>query len=353
MRCKEIGVRIKSPLTSLSETISQVKESAEQYRDTLQRNEAATRAVLIDPILRALGWDTANIYMVEVEKSLEQTRVDYALYDRNASVGLVVEAKPLATNLNDNSITMNIVKYAYVYNTQQIFLTDGLIWKHVTITGPGNMPIEVIDFTKDTNVDCASFLVQRLDAARFWPEEQTIDELAQRIAQLESNLATLQKVVSQLTGPSTANPDPVKSPPSPESSLSNPPSVGPTKNSGFVNLDAVRDATKTAPSLLRLPDGTEVKVNRWRDVLRECCKFALTNNPHIPIPLPDRAGKKVRLLDTVKPPSGISFVQEEYNNQKIFLYVNYDANNCISNALYILKQAPVAVQKMKAAVIFM
>jgi predicted type IV restriction endonuclease len=340
-------VRIKSPLSNLSEIIDQIKESAAQYQETLRRNEAATRAVLIDPVLQALGWDTANIYMVEVEKTLEQTRVDYALYDRNTNVVLVVEAKPLATNLDDNSITMNIIKYAYVYKTKQILLTDGLVWKHVMILNPGDMPIEAVDFSRNSAVDCASFLVQHLDAARFWSDEQTIDELAQRVAQLESSIATLQKQLAQTEAGTAKSVSVSKSLPGPTP----PDSSGTREERAFVPLDAVVDATRTAPSFLRLPDGAEIQVSRWRDVLRECCKFALSNNKNIPIPLPDRAGKKVRLLDTVKPPTGISFIQEEHNGKTIYIYVNYDANNCVSNANYILRQAPGSL-KTSAAVVF-
>ena len=72
-------MRIPSPLSDLSDVLSQIKESAIRYEATLKKNEAATRAVLIDPVLRALGWDTADTDMVEVEKTLDQPRVDYAL----------------------------------------------------------------------------------------------------------------------------------------------------------------------------------------------------------------------------------------------------------------------------------
>ncbi len=345
-------MRIKSPLSNLSETINQVKGSAAQYRETLQRNEAATRAVLIDPILQALGWDTANTYMVEVEKSLDQTRVDYALYDRNANVRIVVEAKALGSNLNDNSIIMNIVRYAFTYKIQDIFLTDGLVWKHVTSLQPGNMDIKVMDFVGDNVVDCAVYLVERLDAARFWPEEQNIDSLAQKVSQLESALATLQKEFNQLKVSREAETVHTKVAPKISSGSAN--TVAPTASSDhiFTRIDTISNVTRTRPSLLRLPDGTQIKVNSWTDVLRECCKFALSNNPHIPIPFPDRAGKKVRLFDTVKPPPGISFVEEKYNGQSLYIYVNYDANNSVLNARHVLGQVPQSAQKVKTGVVF-
>src|SRR6266496_329111 len=300
-------MRVQSPLSNLSETINQIKESAAQYRDTLQRNEAATRAVLIDPILQALGWDTANIYMVLAEKSQELMRVDYALYDRNRSVRFVIEAKSLGANLDDTSIKKSIFTYAHTYETNQIFLTDGLIWKHVTIGEPGNIAIYPINFAADNVVDCAAYLVQHLDAARFWPEEQTIDELVQRVSQLESDLTTLQKEISQLRESKIDNRVPAET--ALVSSLSPPTLLSSSiaKDTDFVDLASIGDATNTSPSQLRLPDGTIIKVRRWKDVLRECCKFALSNNPNIRIPLPDSRGKTVNLFDTVKPRSKVTY----------------------------------------------
>ena len=70
------------------------------YRSTLKKNEAATRAVLIDPVLRSLGWDTANTYMVEVEKRMDSVRADYALYDSNSAPQIIVEAKALGTDFD-------------------------------------------------------------------------------------------------------------------------------------------------------------------------------------------------------------------------------------------------------------
>jgi hypothetical protein len=342
-------MRIKSPLSNLSDAINQVKASAAQYQQTLQRNEAATRAVLIDPILRALGWDTANTYMVEVEKTLAQTRVDYALYDHNADVKIVVEAKSLGGNLHQQNIVMSLVTYAFTYGIQDIFLTDGLIWEHYTNFQPGNVTSNIIDFSRDNPVDCAAYLVQRLDAAKFWPEEQTIDTLAHQVAQLESMVSTLQKELAQLktqqplTGPGNHLPLTV-------APIPNTPT--PSGDQQFVELDALPNVAKTKPSWFRLPDGSILKVAVWKDVLRECCKYALANNDRIPIPLADRAGKKVSLFNTVKPATGIAYVEEEYKGQHIYIYVNYDANNCVSNALHILKYVPGSAMKIKAGVIY-
>jgi hypothetical protein len=342
-------MRIKSPLSNLSDAINQVKISAAQYQQTLRRNEAATRAVLIDPILRALGWDTANTYMVEVEKTLAQTRVDYALYDHNADVKIIIEAKALGGNLHQQNIVMSLVTYAFTYGIQDIFLTDGLVWEHYTNFQPGNVASNVINFSQDNSVDCAAYLVQRLDAAKFWPEEQTIDTVAQQVAQLESMVSTLQKELAQLKTaqpPSNAT-KPVLQTPAP---ITNSPTI--QADHKFIELNALPNVAKTKPSLFRLPDGSIIKVAVWKDVLRECCKYALAHNDQIPIPLPDRAGKKVSLFNTVKPATGIAYVEEEYQGQHIYIYVNYDANNCVSNALHVLKYVPSSAIEVQAGVIY-
>ncbi len=74
------------------------------------------------------------------------------------------------------------------------------------------MTSHLIDFSRDNPVDCAAYLVQRLDAAKFWPEEQTIDTLAQQVAQLESSLSTLQKEVAQLRVAAASEPTTTQSP---------------------------------------------------------------------------------------------------------------------------------------------
>jgi len=120
-------MQFKSPLSNLSEVLVQIQESANLYRETLKKNESATRAVLIDPILRALGWDTANTNMVEVEKTMDNVRADYALYDSNAIPRIIVEAKALGTNLEQKQLVMTLVSYAFSFGLTDVFLTDGLV----------------------------------------------------------------------------------------------------------------------------------------------------------------------------------------------------------------------------------
>ena len=318
----------KSPLSNLSEVLLQIQESANLYRETLRKNESATRAVLIDPILRALGWDTANTNMVEVEKTIDSVRADYALYDSNAIPRIIVEAKALGTNLQQKKLVMSLVTYAFSFGLSDVFLTDGMIWQHFDNFQPGNLsPARVLNLAEDNSVTCAAYFVQHLDAARYWPIEQSIDVLSQRVDELENAVANLQKKLASL---SLATGEAAEKAETGEIA----------KEVVFIPLDELEDIAGKKPTHFRLPDGQVLEINTWKDILRESCKFALEYNPSIPIPFPDRVGKKVSLFSHEKPAKKVSFVTEQYNGNKIYIYLNYDSHNCVANALYVLGQVP-------------
>ena len=121
-----MSVRFESPLRNLCDVLTQIRDSAKQYQSTLKASEASTRAVLIDPILRALGWDTANTHMVEIEKSLGSVRADYVLSDVNREPKIIVEAKALGTGLDEKKLLLSLVQYAFQFELTEVFLTDGL-----------------------------------------------------------------------------------------------------------------------------------------------------------------------------------------------------------------------------------
>ena len=318
-------MRIRSPLSNISDILGQVKESANRYNNTLQANEAATRAVLIDPVLRALGWDTANTCMVEVERTLHRSRVDYALYDNTSKVRIIIEAKALHTNLNRRDFVMNLVDYAFTFGLQDIFLTDGIIWQHFTSFKPGNVePVKSLNLHQGDPIEIAAYLVQRLDAAKFWPEEQTIDRLAQQVDQLETTVSVLHREFENIK--SIVKKQQIIEP------------ILPTQQ--FIPLIELGDTNNVSPAIFMLPDGTTAPVRRWKDVLVESCKFVLKNNDNIPVPLSDRAGRNTMLFSITKPHNNRSFITEQYNGQMIYIHTNYDRKNCISNSIYILQKTP-------------
>ena len=243
---------------------------------------------------------------------------------------------------------MTLVNYAFSFGLEDIFLTDGLVWEHFDKFQPGMIePTRVLNIVEDNPVDCAAYLVQHLDAAKYWPVEQTIDVLSQRIDELENAVSTLQK---SLIIQSTESFD-FQSRKKMTSALHE--EVLPLKEETleFIQLDGLDEIAGKKPTHYRLPDGTILKIKAWKDILRESCQFTLKHNAAIPIPFPDRIGKKVCLFSYDKPAKGLTFFTEEYNGKKIYVYSNYDSNNCVANAVYILEKVPKELKINKPAVV--
>jgi len=302
--------------------------------------------VLVDPLIRALGWDTGNPAMVEIEKTFFQARVDYALYDSNGDVKVIIEAKKFGENLNNQNILLSLVNYAFTSEVKDIFLTDGVIWHHFSSFEPGKLaPSKILDLENDELVEVAAYLVQRLDAARYWPDNKDVDELSLKVNQIQSTVANLQKELSESKNKILQIPVPEPK----QVNRINQPNI---QNDDFKNIEEIGNARNTKPSKLRLPNNTIISLNSWSEVLRECVKFTLEHNSNIEIPLSDKAGRKVNLLDLNPPQKSVSYVELEYYGRQIYLYENYDSNNCISNAIYILRKVPRQHMQNDVAVIY-
>ena len=320
-------MRIDSPLSNLREILNQVQSSAANYKPTLIKNEAATRAVLIDPVLRALGWNTANTYMVEVEKTLLQTQIDYALYDNNGVINTIVEAKKMGDNLNQSA--MQLVQYAFTFRLANIFLTDGIIWHHYTDFKPNQFaPTEVLNIQQDNLSDVAAYLVRHLDAALFWPEEK--DTKAPEILRLQQDYSALEKRILALEG-GTAQP------------------ILPAQN--WVELDKLPDVTNTLPSQMRLPNGSFTDVKSWSHALITACEYALNTDPQFPVPFSDSAKGTINLIDAVRRPTGQSRQIQTKSGNAVFVYVNFSANGCVANINHIFNHIA-SKQSVKPAVVY-
>lgn len=89
-------------------------------------NEQNTKATLIEPVLRALGWDVEDVEEVQREFKVKRRDkpVDYGLLVvRNPR--LFIEAKGLGENLDDRRWVNQIMGYAGVAGVEWIVLTDG------------------------------------------------------------------------------------------------------------------------------------------------------------------------------------------------------------------------------------
>ena len=112
--------RVEQAIRHARGLIGQVRER----RETI--GEQNTKAVLIDPILEALGWDLRNLDEVvrEYRAKPSDNPVDYALMLRRSPL-LFVEAKDLGSNLGDRKWASQTISYAAVVGVEWCVLTDG------------------------------------------------------------------------------------------------------------------------------------------------------------------------------------------------------------------------------------
>ena len=97
-----------------------------EHRSKIKKNEIRTRTVLIDPVLRSLGWDVSKLEDVEVEFGVTKKRVDYALLGDNGAPLVLVEAKALDISLDTHRSQM--LTYCTEIGVPYAVLTDGNCW---------------------------------------------------------------------------------------------------------------------------------------------------------------------------------------------------------------------------------
>jgi hypothetical protein len=323
-----------SPLASLVATLSKVCQSAQQNHALLLKSEAATRAALVDPILRALGWDTADVQMVEPEKTINTAwRADYALHDAAGKIELLIEAKCLGSNLEKYSVVQQLLSYSFGFGIPKVIITDGLVWHFYNDFKPGNaMADSHFNLLRDSVAACASQLVKWLDTAHFG-------------FGLPATTYSPPQVVASI--PALTQPQPTDA----TKKLNAPSEVSAGLFTDLTQLNTMSLSPGQKPKQLRLPDGSTRPIITWKDILLETCQFLLQHHTGLSIPLPDKAGKKRFLLSTTKPAVGSSTLAS-YKSKAVFIYTHYSAADCIANALHAAAQLPASYQKNPLAISF-
>ncbi len=128
------------PDERLASVLSEVAERVNRHRGH-KIGEQNTKAALIEPVLRALGWDTENVDEVrrEYRRRPQDKPVDYALL-LNRDPVLFVEAKGLDEDLSDRRWASQVISYASVAGVGWVALADGDEWRIYNAHAP--VPVE-------------------------------------------------------------------------------------------------------------------------------------------------------------------------------------------------------------------
>lgn len=114
---------------SISDAILKARTTRAKLNASGAANEANTKALIIEPILAALGWDPTDLDVVEREvKVFDGTFLDYGLKADGTS-RLYVEAKAVGENLTDKKFVAQAVNYANNDGVVWCVLTNGISWR--------------------------------------------------------------------------------------------------------------------------------------------------------------------------------------------------------------------------------
>ncbi len=233
---------------SLLTLVEKLRERIDVHGDTLRQSEMQTRYVLIDPLLRELGWDTESPTLVRPEFKVAG-KADYALL-RDGEPIMMVEAKKLNEPLQDKALDQAI-KYCMRKGTRYCSVTDGRRWE-IYEPHRGTVPI--------TEKRVVQFDLKDQSAAEACRNVLTLWEL-----RVSGHVATPSEFLTP-DAPTTPSSDEHKWQPLSE--------LAPQRGSRH-------------PVRVRFPDGSDVEVKAWKFLLVEVARWLINNNhlktSHCPI----------------------------------------------------------------------
>ncbi len=284
------------PLDDLVSVIETHKARIQTHRQVLQANETRTRMALIDPLLQALGWDTADPALVLPEYDLRGSRADYALLDSTGKPVALVEAKRLGEQLSSHR--MQIVNYANLSGVPYAGLTDGNHWELYKVFDPA--PIEDRLLLNMSIADRPAHEVV-LKLLLLWQPNLAA---GQPVAANEPVLAT----VTEPVPPQPSSEPEVEEPPAPAPArVSEPPPTG----AGWVPLSEVTAASvkgEKSPPAIRLPDGSASEIQFWWELPASIAGWLWSQGLLTETKIPVKFNEKTHIANMDgKQPSGRSF----------------------------------------------
>ncbi len=226
------------PLDDLVGVIETLQQRIREHGPTLRANETRTRTALIDPMLTALGWDTADPTLVTPEYRVDVGWADYALQGPGNKPAAVIEAKRLG------SIVENHLEQAVGYCIQQGItyagITDGSHWQLYRTFDPVPMVEKLVLDVRIDNTPAHECALQLLLLWR--PNVASGKAIPAKEPILRENEESL-------------GPDP-------------PPLLSPSLDARWVALSEYNLPGRTPPpTSIQFSDGTERPISQWYEVL--------------------------------------------------------------------------------------
>ena len=238
-------------LDSLQRVIEKLQKTIEAHRSYLAENETRTRQVLIDPLLRELGWDVSDPDTVQLEYWVKQQRADYALMSNGKPLA-VIEAKRLGSDLADGQI-MQALNYANAGGIPYVIITNGDTWEMYEVFKPAEL--------EDRRL-------MRLQLS----QQPAYKNALQALAMWKPNLASdssPSKATESVFVSSKSVPNQPKSQPNEQQRDQAIDDLPKDVHRCYPFISEQRYPQRTAPIRLKIGHRIEKQVNFWRDVIHE------------------------------------------------------------------------------------
>lgn len=273
-------------LDELQGVIERLQDRIDTHRDYLSRHETRTRQVLIDPLLRELGWDVSDPeavqleYAVKLEYRAGKKWADYTLMfndkpmsDDESKPVAVIEAKPLGSDLEDDEI-MQVLNYANRDGIDYMIVTDGDHWEMYEVFKKGTLEER---------------LLMKFQLSQQLPHKNALQALGMWKPNLVS-ADTPSEPTEPIVVPPKAAPDQPSNESNKQQSQSLPADL--PKDQWYSLASERRYPKYTIPIRLKIGADVDEQVNSWKDVIHEIVAWLIDTeqlpDDHFPIEMNEK-----------------------------------------------------------------
>ena len=312
-------------LDDLVKVIETLQQRMKSHGATLRENEIRTRMALIDPLLQALGWDTADPAAARPEYDVSGLRVDYALLRLDGNPAAVVEAKKLGESLEPHR--MQMLNYANASAIRYAGLSDGDRWElydvflRVPLENERRRILKVsVSGLPAHEIALKMLLLWRPNLS--WGQPVRANEPITR-----------QRPQAEPAPRPERNPDPMD--PMNETARQ------PGDNPGWIALSEFVPRARRAPTAIRFPGGVEERLGFWWKLIYSTARWLLAEGHLTQGTIPVPAGRRRHLInDTGVHPNGNRFVNPsllETEGTTLFVFAAFGRESAVRHTRRLLQ----------------
>ncbi len=288
-------------LDDLYELIGELERRIADEGGALRQSEALTRYALVDPLLRALGWDTADAKSVVPEYRSAAGVADYALFsDSGQPPAVIIEAKKLGEPLDDR-VALQSLNYCNLVGTPYFALTDGKTWKIYATFEQAPLADRIIVEFAIGDMNAVEVCIKALALWRRSVDAGSVRTITPILPWNQGGVAQVDPGVSSgiaTPSPVPAAPTPAPATPTPAPVIPAPQITPPARQSTPVHSSAAPEwipISEYAPksrerlSEIKFPDDTSVGIKYQKAIIIEVTRWLIRRGllqPHNPAHCP-------------------------------------------------------------------